>query len=371
MAAEKDVEKRKKRKPEVDGKKVIQNKKKEKQLKENQQNEKKPKEKQQKEKKTSVSVTKREKNVTENKNKIKKASNYKTKNKTNSTKSKNTKTNNKSNNTNVNSNNTNVWDTLGIPDIKDAVKRTTDTEGFKWIVFLASAAGLFIFLIILYIAGRTFVKHYKVEQVYVEGSTHYTKQEIEDMVMEGPLGDNSIYLGFKYKDKAIENVPFVQRMDVEVLDANSIRIRVYEKAVAGYFEHLGRYVYFDKDGIVIETSEKETKGIPLVTGLSFNYVVMYEPLPIEKKEVFEDILDITQLLNKYEILADKIYFDKDNRKTLYFGNARVSLGTNDNIDEKILKLKYILPKLEGLSGVLRMDNYTEGVTNITFEEDKK
>jgi len=269
------------------------------------------------------------------------------------------------------STNTNVWDTLGIPNIKDAVRKTTSTEGFKWAVFLSSAAGIVILLIILYIAANIFIRHYKVETVFVEGNTHYTNDEIKEMVMEGPLGDNSLYLSIKYKDKAIENVPFVQRMDVEVIDAKSIRIRVYEKAIAGYFEHLGQYVYFDKDGIVIECSDQKTDGVPMVTGLNFNYVVMYEPLPAEKKEIFEDILDITQLLKKYDILADKIYFDKDNKKTLYFGKARVSLGTNENIDEKILKLKYILPKLEGLSGVLRMDNYSEGVTNITFEEDKE
>lgn len=270
-----------------------------------------------------------------------------------------------------NNQNTNVWDTLGIPNIKDAVKKTTDSEGFKWAVFFASAAGILVILLILYLGTKFFLKKYNVETVYVEGSTHYSNDEIKNMVMEGPLGTNSLYLGLKYKDKAIEGVPFVQRMDVEIIDANSIRIRVYEKAIAGYFEHLGKFVYFDKDGIVIETSDKETTGVPLVTGLKFNYVVMYEPLPVDKKEIFEDILDITQLLKKYEISADRIYFDSDNKKTLYFGKARVSLGTNDNIDEKILKLKYILPKLEGLSGVLRMDNYAEGVTNITFEEDKE
>ena len=141
--------------------------------------------------------------------------------------------------------------------------------------------------------------------------------------------------------------------------------------MAGYIEYLGRYMYFDKDGIIVESSELQTPGVPQVSGLTFGYVVMHEKLPVENPEIFEDILDITQLLNKYEIQADKILFDKSMRKTLYFGEARVSLGSNDNIGEKIMKLKAILPELSGKKGLLRMDNYSEEMQNITFEIDSE
>ena len=167
------------------------------------------------------------------------------------------------------------------------------------------------------------------------------------------------------------SIPFVQTMDVTILAPDTIRITVYEKAVAGYIEYLDRYMYFDKDGIIVETSEERTTGIPQVTGLQFGYVVMHEKLPVDNPEIFEDILDITQLLNKYGVQADKIRFDKSMHKTLYFGDARVSLGSNENIGEKIMKLKGILPELEGKKGMLRMDNYSEEMKNVTFELDSE
>ena len=34
-----------------------------------------------------------------------------------------------------------------------------------------------------------------------------------------------------------------------------------------------------------------------------------------------------------------------------------------------MQLQYILPRLEGKSGVLRMENYTEERENISFQED--
>jgi len=215
------------------------------------------------------------------------------------------------------------------------------------------------------------LQHYQVTTVYVEGNVHYTNEQIMDMVMDGRLGDNSLYLSMKYRNKGIDNVPFVQTMDVNILAPDTIKISVYEKALAGYIEHLGRYMYFDKDGIVVEASMERTPGVPQVTGLTFSHVVMHEKLPIDNPEIFEDILDITQLLNKYEIQADKIRFDKSLHKTLYFGEARVSLGSNENIGEKIMKLKAILPELEGKKGLLRMDNYSEEVQNITFELDSE
>ena len=229
--------------------------------------------------------------------------------------------------------------------------------------------GIMLLLAALGAAGAWILSFYKVTTVYVEGNVHYTKEEIMSMVMDGTLGDNSLYLSLKYKKKGIDTIPFIQKMDVRILAPDTIKITVYEKALAGYIEYLGRYMYFDKDGIIVESSQQRTAGIPQVTGLKFGYVIMHEKLPVENPEIFADILDITQLLNKYDIQADKIQFDRSMQKTLYFGEARVSLGSNDNIGEKIMKLKAILPELSGKKGLLRMDNYSEEVQNITFELD--
>ena len=54
---------------------------------------------------------------------------------------------------------------------------------------------------------------------------------------------------------------------------------------------------------------------------------------------------------------------------LYFENIRVRLGDISNIDDKIMRLKAILPELEGQKGILRMENYEDGMKNITFNKD--
>lgn len=213
------------------------------------------------------------------------------------------------------------------------------------------------------------IKTYTVTTVYVDGNVHYTNEEVMEMVMTGRYGSNSLYLAAKYKDKGVEGVPFVEKMDVNILAPDTIRINVYEKALAGYVEYLGRYMYFDKDGIVVESSEIRTSGIPQVTGLKFDYVVLNEPLPVENDDIFTGILSITQLLTKYELTADKIFFDSSYDLTLYFGGVRVTLGSGSTIDEKIMRLQYILPELEGKTGTLQMENYTDNTKNITFNQE--
>lgn len=226
--------------------------------------------------------------------------------------------------------------------------------------------GLAVLLLVIFLL---IMEKYTVKTITVEGNVHYTNDEIVEMVIKNEWDRNSIYLSLKYKNKGIKGIPFIEKMSVDILAPDAINIIVYEKAVAGYIEYLGKYMYFDKDGIIVETSDVKTEGVPQITGLQFDYVVLHESLPVENEEIFQSILDITQLLAKYEISVDRIYFDKNNQMILYFENIRVRLGDISNIDDKIVRLKAILPELEGQKGVLRMENYEEGTKNITFNKD--
>lgn len=229
-----------------------------------------------------------------------------------------------------------------------------------------------VIAVVLIIAAAVIWEYFGVEEINVTGNEHYSEEEIEKMVMKGPLGHNSVYLFLKYNNRSIRDVPFIERMDVTIDSPTEVTVNVYEKAIAGYVKYLGRYMYFDRDGIIVESSTEEIPGIPYVTGLEFDECVLYEPLPVQNEEVFSTILALTQLFDKYEIKPDRIFFDDTMNVTLYFGNARVLLGSMDNIDEKMMKLKSVIDSIKGLSGELHLENYSidkdEGY--ITFERDE-
>ena len=211
--------------------------------------------------------------------------------------------------------------------------------------------------------------HYAVKNVIVDGNKHYSAKEIQSMIMKGYLGDNSLYLSLKYKNKEIEDIPFVETMDVVVQSNDTIKIIVYEKALAGYVEYLGRYMYFDNEGVIVEASKVTTKGIPQVTGLGFDHVVLYDKLPVDNNGIFQNVLTITKLLNKYDIICDKIQFDSNYNVTLGYDNVKVNIGALENLDEKIMQLPLILPSLKGEKGVLDLQNYSSDKKTTSFERE--
>ncbi len=217
--------------------------------------------------------------------------------------------------------------------------------------------------------GALYIREkYTVRTVYVEGNVHYTEDEIKAIVMDGPLGDNSLYLSMKYENRGIEGIPFVDVMDVSILAPDTIKIAVYEKAIIGYIEYLDTYMYFDKDGYVVECSSIKTVGIPQITGLVFDHMVVGEALPVDNPEVFESILNVTKLLNKYALIPDKIYFHSSGEVTLYFVNVKVALGNEPAfLEDKLMLLPEFLPNLSGKSGTLQMQKFDEDTGKYTFK----
>ena len=227
-----------------------------------------------------------------------------------------------------------------------------------------------LFVVALVLGGiYYFLLTHSIKTVYVVGNVHYTKEEIQDMVMEGPLGDNSFYLSLLYADKQITDIPFIASMSVEVLSPDTVKIKVFEKTLAGYVAYLDRYLYFDNEGTVVEISGIKTEGVPQITGLSFEHAVLNKPLPVADTEVFGKILTITKTLTKYSLSADRIYFNANKEVTLYFGGIKVVFGSDSLLDEKIMQLQSLLPKLEGMSGTLNLQNYDENTSSIPFKPD--
>ena len=234
--------------------------------------------------------------------------------------------------------------------------------------------GGFVILISILIAcilgGLLYLREtYTVQTVYVEGNVHYTEEEIRSIVMDGPLGDNSLYLSLKYKQKGVENIPFVDVMDVRILAPDTIKITVYEKALTGCIKYMDTYMYFDKDGYLVENSGIRTEGVPQITGLSFDYMVLGEQLPVQNEEIFEQILNITKLLSKYHLTTDKIHFQESGEITLYFDRIKVMLGKDsDSLEDKFMRLPEFLDNLQGKSGILQMDS-AESNGKYTFKPD--
>lgn len=90
-------------------------------------------------------------------------------------------------------------------------------------------AGSLLFVLLFLLIGYLYIiTNYTVTTVHVEGNIHYTDEEIMEMVMSGAYGDNSLLLALKYRDKGIDDVPFIQTMDVTI-EAGTPSASVYTR----------------------------------------------------------------------------------------------------------------------------------------------
>lgn len=247
------------------------------------------------------------------------------------------------------------------------MRRKSDYRYRKKKKFLIVCSVILFVLLVLFFCINYLLTAFRIENVLVEGNIHYTNEEIEAYVLKGDYSNNSLYISHKYKDKGVEDIPFVETIDVKVISRDTIKITVYEKTLAGYIAYLGRYIYFDKDGIVVESSLVKTQGVPEVVGVDFEYVILHEKLPAKDDELFKKVLDVTKLMSKYGVDAEKMYFADDGRIVLYKNEITINLGKEDNLDIKIMNLPSILINLEGKKGTLRMENYDEGTKRVSFE----
>lgn len=241
-------------------------------------------------------------------------------------------------------------------------KRERKKRGFLLVMIL------FLSLSLAAVLGITV---FRVRSVEVEGNSFYTAQEIEDQVITDRLSANSLYLFLKYKYFNKEDIPFVDKLEISIQSPSKVKIRVYEKSIVGYVTYMGSNFYFDKDGVVVESTSEVKEGVPCISGIQFTTLALYRKLEVADDRIFDRILNVTQLVKKYELSPDRIEFGESLALTLYFGDVRVALGSSGSLEEKIGRLHDLYPDLEGRSGVFHMENYTEDSKFISFEQDEQ
>lgn len=243
-------------------------------------------------------------------------------------------------------------------------KKETKTKTVKKLIVVLAA------LAVLFILGLSFAGVFRVRQVTVTGNAYYTKEEVVDLLLDEGSLQNTLLVYLRYKYQEHPEIPFIDDFEVTMDSWQSLKIRVYEKNMVGYVRYLGQNVYFDKDGIVVESSTQELEGIPQISGVTFDSLAIHQPLSVEDPTIFDTILSITKLLTKYDLDPDEIRFGAGGELFLQLGDVKVALGTGENLDEKISRLKQLEGDLKDKSGTLHMENYTDETTHISLESAK-
>ena len=246
---------------------------------------------------------------------------------------------------------------------KEAIAERLREVNYKRVVVIASIAVVIIIL-------STVMSFTMIKTTIIDEGANYTKDEIKEMVMDSMLDHNSIYLFLKYRYSEQKKIPFIEYIDVSWVDKNTVKIKVYDKKIIGCTSYMNQFIYFDKDGLVVETSNKRQNTIPYITGLNFEEVKLYKKIKVKDEEIFDVILAVTQQISKYKLDIGEINFDKNYNMTLYSGDITILLGKKEAYDEQLAKLQNMLKeaKKKNLKGTLHMENYVEGQNRIIFNK---
>ncbi|RKJ06817.1 cell division protein FtsQ [bacterium D16-54] len=209
----------------------------------------------------------------------------------------------------------------------------------------------------------------RISEITVTGNERYTKEELTQILFPDQWSRNSLFCFLRDRLQEHVQIPFVEDYELVFQGLGKVEVIVYEKSVVGYVSYMSSYMYFDKDGIIVESANEALPGVPLVTGLKFGQIVLYQKLPLEKEETFQQILNLTQVLSVFELKVDRIQYGSYGDITLYLKEIEVLLGNGGNLNDKISELNDMLPQLEGRKGVLHLEDYDEADirAGYTFE----
>ena len=214
-------------------------------------------------------------------------------------------------------------------------KRMHDLVLKKRIVIYISIILFLVFVVILLLLFR-------LENVIVEKSgDYYSDDEIREKVLNGKF-DNITYLfALRAETGGLDPIPFVEKIDYEVIDRNTVKIYVYERQIAGSVPVMGKYFCFDREGIVTDSTDSQPQGTIVVTGIDVGDVVIGQRID-SGRDVFKNLMDIVTLLNKNNIDAKEISYDFRGNVTLMIDDDEVLLGEKDSYDLEINNLSNIM-----------------------------
>lgn len=221
-----------------------------------------------------------------------------------------------------------------------------------------------IFLLVFFVGFR-------VTKVQIEGNKFYTDKEIKKMVLDAPIAKNTILATMIKTEEKTKDAQLIEKVTIKRKNMNTLIVQVKEKQMIGYFEYQGKYANFDRQGVIQIITDEPLSNVPLIEGLDVKDVKQGEKLKGINTKKLNSILSIGKMLEKTEQKPDKLVFNDMKQLVLYYGEIEVRLGNDENMDEKMNRLVGILPQLDGMEGILHLENITEDTQAVVFDDTKE
>jgi cell division septal protein FtsQ len=96
------------------------------------------------------------------------------------------------------------------------------------------------------------------QEVTINGNYHESEEEVLRLLGRGPFAHNTVFLYLFNRGRKVSGNTFVDTLTVDLDTRNSITVNVNEKKLIGYVEYDDRYWYFNRAGVILVSTEKNT-----------------------------------------------------------------------------------------------------------------
>ena len=150
---------------------------------------------------------------------------------------------------------------------------------------------------------------WKINLITIEGNSYYSDGQI---IHEAGLSDQMhiLQLNKKRSAKQLLKLPYMDGAEVSITYPSSVKITITERKPIGYVPFSGTYLCIDKTGRVIDQRESQERyDLPIVEGLKFDKFVLGEKLDVENDGAIIAIIEMTTLMEKYNLLDKAVKVD--------------------------------------------------------------
>ena len=210
----------------------------------------------------------------------------------------------------------------------------------------------------LFVAAAVILMLFNFEYATIHGNTKYSQEQIESFITRGFLGENTFVMAVKYHHRKVTGIPFVDQIDIDIVNPSTIRVNITEKPTDGCIFYKGSNVYFSNDGIIQTVSGRTVEDTTVVNGVVLTHSETGARIQAKNQLGLDLTLELLRAADKYGIRADSIDVDSKSNLTVTFGDVKVLVGKT-GFDQKMYKMHQILPYLEGRSGIISMTGYED------------
>ena len=241
--------------------------------------------------------------------------------------------------------------TTKAPNKKNNTEEKKSTGVFKWTILIM----LLIAAIIYFMMSPLF----NIEEIIVLNNNKISKDEIISL-SQIERGQNTYLINkLKTRDNIKQNA-YIDKVTITRRLPDKIIIEVIEREPSFMLQLGNAYIYLDSQGYMLETTQ-EALETPIITGLTTNTEEWKDGnrLMVEDLKKLEKVIELVTIANSQEIYDKIIKIDitDENNFILELEDEKVAhIGKINNLNVKMLYLKVILEKEEGIPGTIFLEN---------------